>query len=125
MQTKRHSVHPRSRRRSIGVFGSVRPKVLRAPALSVPRLRLFATFIISLHFALPSCELREQIESRYTGAMHRPGETREIGLDDLNIVIEMAWVPAGVFTMGGDQSPEEVARLGGGQADWFEGGQAD
>jgi formylglycine-generating enzyme required for sulfatase activity len=65
-------------------------------------------------------ELREQIQLLYTGAMYHPGETREVELDDLNIVIETAWVPAGVFTMGSpateakryrDEGPQHEVRI--------------
>jgi len=62
-------------------------------------------------------ELRKTIEARYTGATYRPGQTQKLELKDNEIVIETAWIPPGVFTMGGDQSPAEVRRLSGLKAD--------
>ncbi len=62
-------------------------------------------------------ELRERIEARYTGATYTPGQTQKLVADE--IVIELAWIPPGVFMMGGDQSPEEVMRLGLGATDVY------
>lgn len=69
--------------------------------------------------------LREEIQARYTGPVYRPGQRQDVRVDNLNIVIEMAWIPPGVFTMGGDQSPKKEAevarlRLGRGNAEFFQ-----
>ena len=36
------------------------------------------------------------------------------------VMMRLVYIPAGTFMMGGDQSPEQVARLGEGQADWYQ-----
>lgn len=68
-------------------------------------------------------ELRKAIEARYTGATYKPGQTQKVELKDNEIVIETAWIPAGVFTMGSlesevnreaDEGPQHRVRIGGG-----------
>lgn len=68
-------------------------------------------------------DLRKTIESLYTGATYKPGDTVKLELKDLNIVIETAWIPAGVFTMGSpkteadranNEGPQHLVRIGGG-----------
>lgn len=68
-------------------------------------------------------DLRKAIESRYTGATYKPGQTQKVELKDNEIVIETAWIPAGVFTMGSpaseanredDEGPQHPVRIGGG-----------
>jgi len=68
-------------------------------------------------------ELRKSIESRYTGATYKPGQTQKVELKDNEIVIETAWIPAGMFTMGSpeseasrsaDEGPQHRVGIGGG-----------
>jgi len=65
-------------------------------------------------------ELRKSIESRYTGATYKVGDTQKIDLKDNEIVIETMWIPAGVFTMGSpasealrsdDEGPQHQVRI--------------
>ncbi|MBP7431739.1 MAG: SUMF1/EgtB/PvdO family nonheme iron enzyme [Candidatus Hydrogenedentes bacterium] len=50
-----------------------------------------------------------------------PGDVQTVDLGG-GVSLELVWCPPGTFLMGGDQSPEEVARLCGGliaEVDWF------
>ncbi|MBP8132340.1 MAG: SUMF1/EgtB/PvdO family nonheme iron enzyme [Candidatus Hydrogenedentes bacterium] len=51
----------------------------------------------------------------------KPGDVQTVDLGG-GVTLELVWIPPGTFLMGGDQSPEKVARLFGGEnteADWF------
>ncbi|MBL8879844.1 MAG: SUMF1/EgtB/PvdO family nonheme iron enzyme [Phycisphaerales bacterium] len=91
-----------------------------APRIVVPATPKIVTparpQLVEARFPMTEAEARE-VQTAAAKALGVPVmETLDLGA---GVTLDMMLIPAGEFLMGGDQSPEEVARLGDSKAEYF------
>jgi formylglycine-generating enzyme required for sulfatase activity len=109
----------------------IREKVGRVRAflhIGHKRLILFALVMVSCAAAVVAEEIKTpagwKSETKQVKVASPQGDQeKEITYYTNSIGMKLARIPAGEFMMGGDESPEEVARKCDGKAEWFQSEQ--